>query len=257
MRKINTSNVNNTVGMPIKSGSIDHLQLAYQEALTALANSIIGRLPDTSNCYVLYGCVNTGSGLNFIISAGAIYYNSEIYLVDAITFTAASGQTAVLNFSTTYYSTNADPVTFTDGVARNVHQIRSIAIAAATSGSGISDFANILQTPLALVNDQQSALPSSYTVYFKQDKAVFFATAPNSATITFDFTNAVPGTVVRLKWTYGSGKTLSISAPTGCTVIKDSGNLSAVASANNLLYCIYLGVNESGNNEVSYTLKQY
>ena len=79
MRKINTSNVNNTVGMPIKSGSIDHLQLAYQEALTALANSIIGRLPDTSNCYVLYGCVNTGSGLNFIISAGAIYYNSEIY----------------------------------------------------------------------------------------------------------------------------------------------------------------------------------
>ena len=63
--------------------------------------------------------------------------------------------------------------------------------------------------------------------------------------------------MVRLKWTYGSGKTLSISAPTGCTVIKDSGNLSSVASANNLLYCIYLGVNESGNNEVSYTLKQY
>ena len=257
MRKINTSNVNNTVGMPIKSGSIDHLQLAYQEALTALANSIIGRLPDTSNCYVLYGCVNTGSGLNFIISAGAIYYNSEIYLVDAITFTAASGQTAVLNFGTTYYSTNADPVTFTDGVARNVHQIRKIIIAAATSGSGVSDYSNVLQTPLALVNDQQSVLSSSYTVYFKQDKAVFFASAPNSATITFDFTNAVPGTVVRLKWTYGSGKTLSISAPTGCTVIKDSGNLSSVASANNLLYCIYLGVNESGNNEVSYTLKQY
>ena len=149
MRKINTSNVNNTVGMPIKSGSIDHLQLAYQEALTALTNSIIGRLPDTSNCYVLYGCVNTGSGSTYTISAGAIYYNGEIYLVSAASFTVAGGQTAVLSFSTTYYSTNADPVTFTDGVARNVHQIRSIAIAAATSGSGISDFANILQTPLA------------------------------------------------------------------------------------------------------------
>jgi hypothetical protein len=256
MRKLVTTDITNSVGFPVKAGTLNHIQLAYQEALTALANSIIGRLPDSSNCYILFGCKNTGSGTSYVISAGAIYYNGEVYLVDAVSFTAASGQTAVLNFVTTNYTTNADPVTFTDGVAHNVHTIQKIAIASGVSGSGVCDYANTL-TPLALVNDQQATLPSTYTVNFKQDKATFFAAASVDTNITFDFTNAVAGTVIRLKWTYGSGRALTITAPSGSTVIKDGGNLSAVASANNLLYCIYLGKNESNNHEVSYTLKQF
>ena len=256
MRKLVTTDITNTVAFPVKAGTLNHIQLAYQEALTALANSIIGRLPDSTNCYILFGCKNTGSGTSYVISAGAIYYNGEVYLVDAVSFTAASGQTAVLNFVTTSYTVNADPVTFTDGVAHNVHTIQKIAIASGVSGSGVSDFANLI-TPLALVNDQQATLPASYTVFFKQDKATFFAAASVDTNITFDFTNAVPGTVVRLKWTYGAGRALTITAPSESTVIKDGGNLSAVASANNLLYCIYLGRNESGNHEVSYTLKQF
>lgn len=256
MRKLKTSDITNTVALPIKAGTLVHLQLAYQEAITALANSIIGRLPDSSNAYILYGCKNTGTGLNYIISAGAIYYNGEVYLVDAITFTATSGQVAVFNIVTTQYMTNADPVTFTDGVARNVHEIRKFVPSSGVSGSGIIDFANLL-TPLALVNDQQATFPATYTVDFKQDKAVFFAAASGNKTVTFDFTNAVAGNVVRLKWSFAGSETLTISAPSGSTVIKDSGNLSAVSPADNLLYCIYLGLNESGNHEVSYTLKQY
>jgi hypothetical protein len=258
MRKLDTSLVSSSVAMPIKSGTLVHVQLAYQEALTALANSIIGRLPDSGNMYVLYGCVNSGSGLNYVISAGAVYYNGEVFLVDATTFTATSGQVAVSNLGTTYYSTYADPVTFTDGSANNVHQIRKMVFTAGTSGSGIVDFSAMLQVPQVLVNDQQASLPASYTVNFKQDKATFFNSAPNSAvTITFDFTNAVPGTVVRLKWSFGAGATLTINQPTGSTIIRDSGNLSSVASANNLLYFMYCGVNSSGLNEVSYTLKQF
>lgn len=257
MRTLSTSNITGTAEMPIKSGTLDHLQLAYQEALTALANSIIGRLPDNANFYILYGCVNSGSGLNYIISAGAIYYNGEVFLVDATTFTATAGQVAVGNISISQYGVNADPVVFTNGSLYNVHNIRKIAFASGVSGSGICDLANALQVPTVLVNDQQATLPASYTVNFKQDKATFFASAPNNTTITFDFTNAVPGAVVRLKWAYGSGKTLTINTPTGSNIIRDSGNLAAVASANNLLYFIYCGKNESGNDEVSYTLKQY
>lgn len=256
MRKLLTSNITNTVAFPVKAGTLNHLQLAYQEAITALANSIIGRLPDSSNAYILYGCKNTGTGLNYIISAGAIYYSGEVYLVDAVTFTAAGGQVAVLNFATTYYTTNADPVTFTDGIAHNVHEIKKLVIASGVSGSGVIDFSSLI-TPLALVNDQQATFPTTYTVNFKQDKAVFFTAATGNKTVTFDFTNAVAGATVRLKWTFGSSETLTISAPSGSTVIKDSGNLSAVSPANNLLYCIYLGINESGNHEVSYTLKQF
>jgi len=257
MRKLDVSAVSGSIGLPVKSGTLNHIQLAYQEALTALANSIIGRLPDIYNFYILYGCVNSGSGLNYNISAGAIYYNGEVFLVDATIFTASSGQVAVGTIVTTQYSSNADPVTFTDGTLRSIHNIQKIIFASAVSGSGVCDYSAALQVPGVMVADYEATLPSTYTINFKQDQSIYFASATVNSTMTFDFTNAVPGTVVRLKWTFGAGLTLNINTPSGATVIKDSGNLSSVASANNLLYCIYLGLNAAGNNEVSYTLKQY
>src|SRR6185503_8165948 len=106
----------------------------------------------------------------------------------------------------TQYTTNADPVTFTDSVARNVHNIRSINFSSGVSGTGIFDFGDIRETIVGLNNDQQATLGASYTVTFEQDRCVFFASATVDTTITFDFTDAVPGAVVRLKWTYGAGR---------------------------------------------------
>lgn len=254
MRKLNTSNVSTTVGLPIKAGTLQHLQLAYQEALTALANSIIGRAADFSNAYVLYGLVNSGSGGALVVSAGAIYYNGEVFLVDAFSLTPVD--TAVAGIVTTFYNTEADPVTFTDGISRNVHQIRKIVFTDGATGSGLFDFADMLQTPLVLVNARQDDLGEAFIMKFDQDKAVFFAAATMDCTIDFDFDNAVPGAVVRLKWTFGSGRTLSINTPAGSTIIKDSGDLGSVASNTNLLYAVYVGRNAAGNHEVSYTLKQ-
>lgn len=255
MRKLSVSNITDTVAMPVKGGTLLHLQLAYQEALTAIANNVIGRSSNPSTGYILYGLVNSGSTGSMNVSAGAIYYNGEVFLVDAFTLTVAD--TAVANIVTTSYTTNADPVLFTDGVARNVHEIRKIVFSDGVSGSGIFDFDDMLTSPLILRKDVQASLPASYTVDFQQSKAVFFQAASVNTTITFDFTNAVPGATVRLKWTYGASRTLTINQPSGSEVIRDSGNLAAVASANNLLYIIYLGLNEDGNHEVSYTLKQY
>lgn len=256
MKKLDLSAVSANVQFPVKEGTIDFINLAYQEALTGIANNMIGGKADTTFGYVLWGCTNSTTAPAFTISAGAIYYNGEVYLVDAVTL-AAGVNTAVANIVVTQYPTNADPVTFTDGVARNVHNIRKIVFSVAASGSGIFDFGNMRQTAIGLKNDQQATLPTSYTVTFEQDRVVFFAAASASATITFDFTNAVPGTVIRLKWTFGAALTLTINQPTGSTVIKDSGNLAAVASANNLLYLVYIGKNGAGNDEVSYTLKQF
>jgi hypothetical protein len=138
MRKIDVSHIGSSVGMPVKSGTLVHLQLAYQEALNALAQSQIGSNYDSSKVYILYGCVNSGSGSTFTISAGAVFYNGEVYLVDAVSFTASG--TAVGTIGTTYFGTNADPVTFTDSSTANVHQIRKMVIADATSGSGVADY---------------------------------------------------------------------------------------------------------------------
>lgn len=143
MRKINTSSITSTVAMPFKSGTIDHLQKAYTEAVAALAKNMIGTDYDPTKFYILHGCVNSGSGSSYVISAGAIFYNGEVYLVDAATFTA-SGSTAVGTITKTQEVTNADPVTFTDGVSRNVHDIYKIVFAAGTSGSGDVDFADLV-----------------------------------------------------------------------------------------------------------------
>lgn len=257
MKKLDLSSVSTDNKFPVKEGTVDFLQLAYQEAITALGNNLTGGKAVAGVGYVLYGCINSGSGLNFVISTGAIYYNGEVYLVPAATFTAAGGQTAVGNLVITQYSINADPVLFTDEVLRNVHNIRSIVFASAVSGSGVCDLASLVQTVVGLKNDQQATLPANYTVTFEQDRASFFVSATVNCTITFDFTAAVPGTVVRMKWGFGAGLTLAVNQPAGSTIIRDSGNLASVASANNLLYFVFLGKNEAGNNEVSYTLKQY
>jgi len=257
MKKLDLSSVSSINQFPVKEGTIDFLQFAYQEAITAMGNNFIGGNAVANTGYVLWGCVNTGSGLNYSISSGAIFYNGEVYLVPAVTFTASAGQVAIANIVITQYTTNADPVLFTDGVSRNVHNIRSINFTAGVSGAGVFDFTQIVQTVVGLKNDIQASLPASYTVTFEQDRASFFSSATSDVTINFDFTNAVPGVVVRMKWTFGAGLTLTVNTPSGSTIIRDSGNLAAVASANNLLYLIYLGKNEIGNDEVSYTLKQF
>jgi len=198
MKKLDLSSVSATNQFPVKEGTLDFINLAYQECITALGNNLLGDKANSANGYRLYGCKNTGTGLNFIISAGAIFYGGEVFLVPAATFTAAGGQTAVANIVITQYTTNADPVIFTDAVSRNVHNIRSVVFASAVSASGLFDFNNIRETTIGLKNDIQATLPSSYTATFEQDRATFFTSATVNSTITFDFTDAVPGTVVRL-----------------------------------------------------------
>lgn len=141
MRKIDTSFITTGVGMPIKSGTLDHLQLSYQEALSALAQNIVGNYT-TNKVYILTGCVNTGVLPVYNISSGYVFYNGEVFFVPAASFTAAN--TAVFDsIQTTYFTgVTSDPVEFTDGNTHSVHQIRQIIIADNTSGSGLTDYAD-------------------------------------------------------------------------------------------------------------------
>jgi hypothetical protein len=144
MKKVDLSAVTTTAGAPQKSGTLIHIQNAYTEAIAAAIIGMIGSGYSTSVAYRLYGCLNSGSGSSWVISAGALFFNGEVYLVPAANFTT-SGNTAVGTIQTSYYSaTEADPVQFTDGTNKNIHQIRQITFAAALSGSGTTDFSNIL-----------------------------------------------------------------------------------------------------------------
>jgi len=127
--------------MPIKGGTLYHLQQAYKEAIAEAAKGFIGPGYNPGIMYILNGVNNSGSGSNFNISAGSVFYAGEIYLVDAAVFTAGGSLTAVASLDVTYYTgTEADGVEFTDGIVRNVHEIRKIKFQAGSIGSGLSNY---------------------------------------------------------------------------------------------------------------------
>jgi hypothetical protein len=142
MKKVDVSAVTTTNAMPVKSGTIDHIQSAYQEAISSAIKSIIfGSLYDPANGYILHGCVNSGTGSSYVISAGAVFFNGEVYQVPAASFSTTGLEVPVGVIQTTFFSgVNADPVAFTDGVSRNVHQIRQVVMQAGLSGSGAFNF---------------------------------------------------------------------------------------------------------------------
>jgi hypothetical protein len=142
MKKVDLSAVTSVNGFPFKSGTMSHLQAAYQEAIASTVKSIIfGSVYDPAVGYILHGCVNTGVGSNYIISAGAVFFNGEVYQVPAATFSVSGSNVPVGVISTTYFSAaNADPVAFTDGVSRNVHEIRQVVFQAGLSGSGAFNY---------------------------------------------------------------------------------------------------------------------
>lgn len=144
MRHLKTTDITDTNALPVKSGTLDHLQLAYAEAIAEAVKGFIGSAYDSTKVYLLHGCVNSGSGSSYVISAGSVFFNGEVYLVDAASFTIAGSNVAVGSiFTGIFADATADPVTFTDGVARNIHQIKKIAYAAALSGSGAGDFSDL------------------------------------------------------------------------------------------------------------------
>lgn len=256
MKILDTTDISDTVGMPVKGGTLVFLQDAYKEALLALAKNLIGPNYSDAIGYILFGCINSATPLDYNISAGAIFYNGEVFLVDAVTFTAAGGEVAVASISTDFFTDNADPVEFTDGGPRNVHQIRKIAFASGASGSGEFDFADMLQTRIGIKTIIEPTLGASYTVKFNEDQLVFFISATVDAAIDFDFTNATTGCVVRLKWAWGSGRSLTIIPPGGSVAYEEGGDIGRAASHTNSMYFIYLGKNDDGDDEVGYSISQ-
>jgi hypothetical protein len=261
MRKLDLSSVSSTAGLPIKSGVMGHVQTSYQEALSACFESIIGAQYDPTKLYVLKGVLGSIVGSLYTINAGYIYYGGEIFLVDATSFTV-SGNVGIATLVTTYNTgAAADPVQFTDGVSRNVLQIRKIAFVAGTSGTGLtgttaSDYANLIpvNSPAA-TRILTASFPSTLTVSFTQDQEQFFTTGiPNSgtATLAWNFNGAILGTVVSLKFTTGTSITFNISTGSGYQIVGLSG--SVLSSKTNYMELRYVGKNESGNDEVRYTV---
>ncbi|HKC67701.1 MAG TPA: hypothetical protein VKG26_05690, partial [Bacteroidia bacterium] len=141
MNKRDTTQENSTLWSVDAIESIDFIQQANFEAFKNTVQGMIGNSYDASKVYVLWGCVNSGSGSNYNISAGAVFYNGEVYTVDATSFTATG--TAVGTLTET---DNGVGILFSDNMTRKILKVRKFVIADGASGSGTSgtngDFAN-------------------------------------------------------------------------------------------------------------------
>ena len=150
MKKIKTTDIIAGSAMPLKSGSLDHLQSANQEGIFSLAQSELFQRTGVVNSYAipqaLYGLSYTVSGSTWSIESGCLVFGTEMYLCDTtLGISLGLGQVVIGTITTTYLTaTNADPVVFSDSTSNNVHEIRKIVWSAGTSGSpGTIDFVNI------------------------------------------------------------------------------------------------------------------
>lgn len=120
--------------------TFDHIMEAITENSDAIMRAINNN--NQTNVILLWGCVNSGSGLNYIISAGAVYYQGEIYQVPAFTGTATGVQVPSLSIVTSNRA--GDPVKYSDNNTFNTHKIRTMAWTIGASGAGLCDFANMV-----------------------------------------------------------------------------------------------------------------
>lgn len=174
MKNLLTNSITTTVGFPVKSGTLDFLQTASSEMLVAIARSIVGKSYSASTPYALYGCNNTGSGSSYVIEAGAILWDGVLYLVPAVTFTLTGGNSVFVSKSTSYVTSSvADPVTFTDGVTRNVHAdtimnvYQSALVPSPTAGFSYSSLVLFSEMPYISVSSYGSDVASGTAKYKK------------------------------------------------------------------------------------------
>lgn len=141
MNKIDTSQiVDPNVEQPFLGTSLAFLQAAFKDGLAnAVINMIVFQcgVYDPTKVYILYGCVVTGVTVGpgtCSMTAGAVFYAGEVYLVDSSSGSVASGSTVYSQLITT--NPSPDPVTFSDGSAKNVHDVRKWMVFNLTTGTG-------------------------------------------------------------------------------------------------------------------------
>lgn len=142
MNVLDTSSITDASEFPVKQGTLVFLQQAYTQIVAAAMQALLSPSYNPSTVYVLFGVVNSGTGAFYNITAGAVFYQGEIFLVPAASFTATGSNVGVFKIDTTQFTTNADPVTFTDMTVRNVHNIRQVLVVQGASGSGIADYSS-------------------------------------------------------------------------------------------------------------------
>ncbi len=138
MKKVLSNNIATGVRQPYTQVTHEWYNDMITEASNALSRMAVGN--STTDFIVLFGCDNSDSP-DADISAGAVFYNGEIYLCPA--FVDATITNDIVGTITTAYDA-LDPLLFSDGNSYDVHQVKTIVWSDAVSGSGDIDYADLV-----------------------------------------------------------------------------------------------------------------
>lgn len=141
--RILTSNITGAINFPFTKISLDFLQDAYLSEINALAKSKIDNY-QINTVYRLDGFQVTLAASVYTWTAGTLFYNDEIFFIDAGTIAQGVGEVLILNIATTFLGT--DPVAFrpSGSGSFNVHQTKSFVATSGTTGTGVSDADNVI-----------------------------------------------------------------------------------------------------------------
>lgn len=139
-RIITTDVLDPSIQQPFTANSLDFLQNAAVEALVSFPAFTSRAAFNSGNPVVLYGCQRQSlGGSDYKFYSGYVYYSGEIYSFAGIN-SIAIATNAEFKITVTNDGT-ADPVIFTDGISRNVHNVRKLTM---TDNAGDFNYSDCL-----------------------------------------------------------------------------------------------------------------
>lgn len=135
---------------------LDDFGFIQDSTFEQLKNLVKSLTNSTDECIKLWGGVVSVVGSTYSITAGAFFYNDEIYTIDATSFIDAG--TPQFKIITTYLP--IDPVVYKDAHSFSPHQIRKISLVSSTTSgalfnyndASIKDLKDLLKARLGLVD---------------------------------------------------------------------------------------------------------
>ncbi len=201
MKKIDTTNISGLAKAPFIKDTHDHIKESIQETTSELAKGLIG-VYTTGDIVILWGCVvdvtsgsipGTGTAT---LTAGAVYYNGEIYAVDAnAALETTNPQTLIWEVATTYAS--GDPVVWSDATSRNLHQIDKLQLVAGTVGAGLADYDESIVNTVYSYATYKPSVGVETGIYKLREKIIEIGDWDMDTTATISVTHLVDYTKIR------------------------------------------------------------
>lgn len=137
MKTLDLSAVTPSVGIIPQKDTVEHITSSYLEGVASLAKSMIPESWQTGKLVILHGCVATGSNpAPRTLTAGAVFYNGEVYQVPAASFTTTGLQIGIWTLQDVNTGTESK---LTDGSDVHVLVDNKFVFDAGLAGSGLFD----------------------------------------------------------------------------------------------------------------------